>query len=114
MGETLAVRAEEVRLVAAALEHLALSPAAPLGTLARMYVDIAQQACARMLSGADAAGGILPPDPVSGLDQAAIALHEMMASFERGGFSHEEAFGLTVIQWQATATGNALRGPRGA
>lgn len=104
MPDMVEVSADDVRAVAGVFTGLAAHPylAAVVG------LSPAQDAVSRMLAAVEMAE--LPADPVPGPAQGAIAHHELMTTYENAGFSHEEAFAVTMAYIQAAATGFMLRG----
>ena len=55
----------------------------------------------------------MPPDPVQGFDTIAIGHHEMMAAYERAGFTGDQAFAVVLSYIQANASAVALRSAHG-
>lgn len=108
MTETVTVAADDVRAVIAGLA-IAGGMLGASGPLIPNFTS-ALEAAGRMAS---ASVTSMPEDPVNAPEEGAIALHEMMLTFERAGFEHSEAFALVMAQVQAAATGRALRGGNG-
>lgn len=83
------VSADDVRLVTAALGGL--SAAVSIAVLVPGFPE-ALEAAQRLAIAAGQAG--MPPDPVSGPEQMAIAHHQVLEAYIGQGFERDEAFAM--------------------
>ena len=109
MTDTVTVSAEDVQVVSDVLTLAAKAFGSALQYIPH-YGD-ALEACGRMAAGAERAQ--LPEDPVQGIDALAIGHHEMMAAYERQGFTNEQAFMVVLSYVSANASAVALRAAHG-
>ena len=105
MTDTVTVAADDVATVTAVFDVAARAFGSTLGHIPGF--GAALEACSRMQ--AASAQASLPQDPVSGPDEVAIRHHELMSSYERAGFSEDQAFVIALAYIQASAQGHALR-----
>ena len=107
MSDAVSVAAEDVRAVIGGLAIAA-------GMLGATAAVLPAFAAAIEAGGRMAAATVMPmpDDPVTGIREAAIWRHELMAAHEEAGFSREESFARTLAVVQAIATGAALKGAR--
>jgi hypothetical protein len=106
--DAVSVSPDDVRTVTAVLSIAAAAYGSVLGNVPGF--GAALEACARM---SGAAPEVMPEDPVNGIDQTAIANHELMLAWERADFTREEAFALTLAVVQAGAQAAVLQAARG-